>query len=319
MAIKVYYSNYQLEFNEGSTHEGCLIKIENEFGSVGYADLHPLLKFKDAPKEKQIELFQMKKPTQLFQNTLTFAKKDLELREKKENLFSKSSMQIQNHYLITNIQLWKVEQLKQIYNHGFKTIKCKWLPQYTRAHFKNLVNIGFKIRLDFNAQWSYAQVIDFISQLSESELKQIEFIEDPCPYDEMSWSSINKKIPLALDFEGASVNWEGELPFKNLILKPARDVISDVVQKAKQHQLNLVVTSSMDHPVGLLQAAGVLLKVKEQVATCSDVHGLSTFLNLKPNAFTEAIQMKNAVLLGAEGIGVGFDSLLQDCRWVRII
>ena len=93
-----------------------------------------------------------------------------------------------------------------------------------------------------------------------------------------------------------------------LIVKPA-------VQELPRIALPIVITSSMDHPVGQFGAAYVAAKHASLIdARC----GLFTHVLYEPNEFSEAIRTDGSRLLPPAGTGVGFDALLERMPWERL-
>ena len=155
-----------------------------------------------------------------------------------------------------------------------------------------------RIRIDFNARLSPEEFLRVAETLPRD---RIDFIEDPCPYEERSWRELRERsgLRLALDrFEGVA---------DVLVHKPALHT------EFPRFQGEVVVTSYMDHPIGQFFAAYVA-----GTNRVSPRCGLFTHALYEPDAFIERIEADGARLLPPEGNGVGFDDLLEDLPWTRI-
>jgi O-succinylbenzoate synthase len=160
-----------------------------------------------------------------------------------------------------------------------------------------------RIRIDFNATLNAEEFLRIAETLPR---ERIDFIEDPCPYDEALWLQLRNTtgLPLALDL-AATGNRQPATPFIR-VHKPA------VTMDWPSHE-DVVVTSYMDHPVGQFGAA--------YVAATHSVNsrcGLFTHVLYEPDAFIERIEANGARLLPPRGTGIGFDDLLENLPWQSI-
>lgn len=287
MELKVH--RYELPWPSHSPRahrsRGALIAVRNSTQYWGYADLHPWETLGDLEIEEQLSLIKKGSPTIQSEITLLAAQRDLRARENQENLIHYSP-EIINHYLLLDDN-----ELNPIFSSSLFLerdsikpfiVKCKVSP----LNFKFLINLineesqkkrsfPLRWRLDFNSLFSYDDVINFWSQLSLKSKDLIDFIEDPCPYSRDLWNQlINKSIPLAMDLELRSLfkskynkttgfstfeveeNLLNELSTQNLIfvLKPAIQKMEFWHQWLKKNPHHFIITSYLDHPVGLLHA-----------------------------------------------------------------
>jgi O-succinylbenzoate synthase len=103
-----------------------------------------------------------------------------------------------------------------------------------------------------------------------------------------------------------------------MVIKPARTDIEKAVAKVNQHALKMVVTSSIDHPVGVAHALYVATELKKFNPNTLLDCGCLTLRVYKPNEFANTIQVTGPYLAGIKGTGIGFDDLLEKTPWVKV-
>lgn len=252
------------------TREGALLRVDD-----GFADLHPWPELGDRPLEEQLALLARGTPTAQTRASLALARLDGDARRRGVSLFD-GLMIPESH--------WPGSEPPD----GFDTVKIKEVMP---------VPENVRIRIDFNARLTAEEFLRVAVRLPHA---RIDFIEDPCPYDESMWRALREKtgLRLALDrFEGSA---------DVLVHKPA---LSDVFPK---HD-DVVVTSYMDHVVGQFGAAYVAATHRVN-PRC----GLFTHVLYEPDAFIDRIETAGARLLPPRGMGIGFDDLLSALRWKRL-
>jgi O-succinylbenzoate synthase len=168
---------------------------------------------------------------------------------------------------------------------GFDTVKVKMpggaLPD------------GCRLRLDFNASIDAAEFARIAPTLPR---ERIDFVEDPCPYDDATWRSLRDLgFRLALDRQVAT---EG---VDLLVVKPA-------VQDVPNVDIPIIITSYMDHPIGQLHAAYVAATATPN-ATC----GLVTHVLFENDPFIERMRIDDARLVPPD-----FTDLLEALPWKRL-
>jgi hypothetical protein len=128
--MKLYVAPYQLQLKAGwsrnHTGRGALIKLEDNDGNLGYADLHPWDSLGDKNIDEQINLLKLGQRTALSARSIELALVDLEARKNKicllksvgakataqsrvlveNNIFSTSS-NIENHVLVMSLKALK--------------------------------------------------------------------------------------------------------------------------------------------------------------------------------------------------------------------
>ena len=247
--------------------EGALLRVGD-----GFADLHPWPELGDLPLDGQLALLARETPTPQTRASLRLARIDAEARGRGVSLFEGLTIP-ESH--------WPGNEPPA----GFDTVKIKGVMD---------VPSDVRVRIDFNALLTAEEFLRLAATLPKA---QIDFIEDPCPYDAATWRELREKtgLRLALDrFDG----WADVL-----VHKPA------LTEVFPEHE-DVVVTSYMDHPVGQFGAAYVAATNRVN-ARC----GLFTHVLYEPVAFLERIESEGARLVPPGGTGLGFDDLLSALPW----
>lgn len=287
--MQIYFSFYQLKRKQKANSKtnsvyqsGALVKIVDDDGNFGVADLCPWPELGDLTLKQEIS---EKGP--LFNRALELANSDLNARRSNINLITATA--VNNHILITDYENFKFEKQIGLYKvKGTKNYKSlsDWLHQYQQRYST--------IRLDFNSCLTFEEISAFASGLSAVVLAKIEVVEDPFPFDLAKWSLLQKKINLAIDFEKG--HW------LNKIEKPARQ---------QPTMSPLYLTSSMDHPVGLAHGLHFAQQFPEKS------HGFLTLDNYEKSPYSEFFTLAEEKLTyRSDGPGIGFTSLLAKENWI---
>lgn len=254
-----------------AARRGALIRVDD-----GFADVHPWPELGDADLDQQLALLARGELTPLTRASLHWARVDADARRRGVSLFEGLTIP-ESH--------WSGSDPLP----GFDTVKVKGVmpvPDHVR------------IRIDFNARLSAEEFLRVAESLPK---ERIDFIEDPCPYDEALWRDLSARtgLRLALDrFAGVA---------DVLVHKPALHA------EFPSFNGEVVVTSYMDHPVGQFFAAYVAATNRVS-ARC----GLFTHVLYEADAFSERVRADGARLLPPEGTGIGFDDLFEDLPWTKI-
>jgi O-succinylbenzoate synthase len=255
--------------------EGALIRVDD-----GFADIHPWPELGDAPLDEQLALLARGETTPLTRASLHLAQLDGDARRRGVSLFDGLTIPL-SHWPGNDPPV------------EFDTVKIKGVMD---------VPDRVRIRIDFNATLSADEFLRIADTLPK---ERIDFIEDPCPYDEVVWRDLQQRTGIALAYDrplhdGPPVNTNV------LIHKPATDA-----QWPSHH--NVVVTSYMDHPLGQYGAAYIAATHRVN-ARC----GLFTHVLYAPDAFIERVVSEGARLKSPGGTGIGFDDLLERQSWTSI-
>ncbi|HEX2833451.1 MAG TPA: hypothetical protein VHW00_10570 [Thermoanaerobaculia bacterium] len=257
--------------------EGALLRADD-----GFADLHPWPELGDAPLDQQLALLARGETTPLTRASLHLAGLDGDARRRGVSLFE--GLTIPSSHWPGNDP-----------HPAFDTIKIKGVmdvPDHVR------------VRIDFNATLTPQEFLRIAETLPK---ERIDFIEDPCPYDETVWQELEMRSGLTLAYDHPpAANANRQPATRVLIHKPA------IHEHWPVHQ-NIVVTSYMDHAIGQFGAA-YIAATHETNARC----GLFTHVLYEPDAFLERISADGARLLPPNGTGIGFDDLLEQLSWTSI-
>jgi O-succinylbenzoate synthase len=270
---------------------GTLLQVETSDG-IGYADLHPWPELGDEPLSRQLDLLRDGVTTRLSARSLALAAKDRSARAMGASAFAGLTLP-ENHYPLHS----PVGAHAPI---GFTHLKFK-IGADLRAERSALEAFcDFRVRLDFNERLDPAGFREFMKGLD-----WIDFAEDPIPWG--GWSEIQGLCPLAFDRQSSFVE-PSEALFDYWIAKPALQDADQSRAIARQLGVRWLATSYLDHPVGQMTAA-------LEAAGCQEVCGLASHFSYEPTPYSEALRMNGSRLLGPEGTGIGFDSLLAREDW----
>lgn len=303
--------------------EGALFQIQWPDKKVGYADLFPWPELGDQPLDRQLFDLQQGRISTLMEQTIWLARKDANLRAKKTNALT-DMPRIKNHYLITDCTQISDSNLNEYKSSGFTTLKIKVgrdLHSEVRWIQRVLEQYQFQVRLDFNSSMDFSSYERFMTIFSPHTRQKIEFVEDPFPFDPDAWREASQFAPIALDQEYDLVQWDslsGKLPFQVLVIKPARQDVDKAVKHALAHELKMVVTSSMDHPLGIVHATRIAAELKKEYTNQVLECGCNSQRAYRVNEFTTNMVFQGPYLTQVPGMGVGFDNLLQALPWTPL-
>ena len=266
----MFVHRYTLRMRSGIVREGALLRVDD-----GFADVHPWPDLGDAPLDEQLARLARGETTPLTRASLRCAAIDGDARRRGVSLFDGLTIPL-SHWPGSDPPL------------EFDTVKLKRavdLPPDVR------------IRIDFNARLTAEEFVRIAETLPR---ERVDFIEDPCPYDEDVWRELRARTGLRLALDRFSGNADV------LVHKPALQIEFPV------HD-DVVVTSYMDHAIGQFYAAYVAA-----THTVNPRCGLMTHVLYEPDAFFERIERDGARLLPPGGTGLGFDDLLERLPWKSI-
>lgn len=327
--MKVWYSPYQLRPLTPANSQvksryrsGALLRVRLTNGSVGFSDLCPFSDMGDSPLEFELRQMTQGKPSSQAERSLYFATKDAQARTEGRSLYSQ--VKIKNHFLITDVTSFDLARVEKLILSGYTEFKIKMgrdLVKETSAAQLLAVRLGAvgKLRLDFNAILSRDRFTEWFEKNQSWLRPKLEFIEDPFPYDAKEWRAVSEKYgltfaldlaanPLLIGAEGAQV----------IVIKPAIQDELKVIQKYRGANKKFVITHYMDFPVGqmcaFVAAQEVISLLGAQLLSCGlqqqDLYDGQSFQNL--------IRHDGPFILPPEGLGLGFDSLLQNLNWTEL-
>jgi O-succinylbenzoate synthase len=327
--MKVWYSPYQLRSGTFANSQvksryrlGALLRVRLANGAIGFSDLCPFSDMGDSPLELELRQMQQGKPSFLTERSLYFATKDAQARTQGQSLYTQ--VKIKNHFLITNITQFDLSRVEKLILSGYTEFKIKMGRDLNKeaaiAHLlaERLGSVG-KLRIDFNAILSRDRFVDWFEKNQSWLRSKLDFIEDPFPYEAKEWRNVSEKYgitfaldmaadPIATGAEGAQV----------IVLKPAIQDEQKVIHKFSGTNKKFVITHYMDFPVGqmcaFVSAQEVFSLLGAKLLSCglqqNDRHDGQSFQNM--------IRHDGPYILPPEGLGLGFDSLLQNLNWTEL-
>ena len=328
--MKFWTSRYQLQpwqvlgaVADTKPREGALLKVQWPNGNVGYADVFPWPEFGDADITDQIRALALGKVSTLVEQAIWLAKKDAALRKEKKNAFGTAS-KVKNHFLVTDFTKFNEAAVREARSAGFTTFKIKVgraVDEEGKFVAKLLKQNPVLVRLDFNAKTDFSEFERFFSHMGTAEKARIEFVEDPVPWAIDAWTEAAKIIPLAIDIESEKIDWDkfsSKPPFQTVILKPARMDMEKALKFVNRFALKMVVSSSLDHPVGVAHALAQAIELKKFYPNALLDCGCLTLKAYKPNEFMTQIQTTGPFLKEIKGTGSGFDDLWDKQEWTPV-
>jgi O-succinylbenzoate synthase len=255
---------------------GALIRVNG-----GVADVHPWPELGDLPLDEQLSLLARGETTPLTKASLSFASIDAAARRDRRNLFNGLTIPPSH---------WPGPDPPP----DFDTVKLKSI---------DVIPDRVRLRIDFNATLTAEEFIRIAATLPR---EQIDFIEDPCPYNADVWRELRSKTGLRLALDRAPSSPQHVNSYDVLILKPA---LGEIPCTDKE----IVVTSNMDHPIGQLCAA-----YAAATANITTTCGLITHVLFKNDPFIERMRIDGTRLMPPGGTGWGFDDLLEKLPWQKL-
>lgn len=337
LQIHHYHLPWSSRFSRHHRGQGALLSV-NFDGAIGYADLHPWPSLGDKPLDEQLDLWRNNHSTLQLQRSLEMAQKDAVSRQGKMEKLQYLS-QIKNHtlFLERTLSVPMIEDRLKSKCHDGETPIVKWkispeTSEYAIALLNKAAESLSKLqwRLDANGLFSFDEIAKFWNQLSTEAKKTIQFVEDPCHYEEEHWSRLeNLGMPLAIDFEinrwkskslKASPTESGQIFF---VFKPAIQDISLWSEWLNQNPHRFLLTSYLDHPVGLLHALWTAETMWKQFPGLMQVNGLNLPISLDELAeFWPGLhrtQDANSHWEGVSAGGIGFAQQLENLEWINLV
>ncbi len=266
----MFVHRYSLRMRNGAIRHGALLRAGD-----GFADVHPWPELGDAPLDEQLELLDRGELTPLTRASLGLLALDSRARQSGVSLFDGLTIPLSH---------WPGNDPPP----EFDTVKLKGVMDAPP---------DVRIRIDFNARLSPDEFLRVAETLPR---ERIDFIEDPCPYDEEIWRELSARTGLRLALD----RFVGKADV--LVFKPA-------LQTDWPAHNDVVVTSYMDHALGQMFAAYIAARFATN-PRC----GLMTHVLYEPDAFFERVERDGARLLPPGGTGIGFDDLLERLPWKSI-
>lgn len=319
MSRLLWYWHYRLksrrDLNARSKRrefEGILLRD----GEGGYGCIHPWPELGDPSLQKCLEDLGGACRWPIVRRALRCVEMDGAARSMKDPLFEELEIP-ESH---ATLAVCDEEEVRRAVDAGFTRVKLKaggsGAAELAFLERMNALHPGLRWRLDFNETGDAAELAERLAGMPAEVTSRIDFVEDPAPYSETTWSALHRKarIPLAVDRESAPNAAAAQV----MILKPAVDEPWLLAEAAASRGQQVVVTSYMDHPLGQAfaawEAGRLALQFPGLIGTC----GLQTHHLFEPDAFTEALGPWTPAFNAPPGTGLGFDDLLDKLPWKRV-
>ncbi|MEX1049807.1 MAG: enolase C-terminal domain-like protein [Akkermansiaceae bacterium] len=291
--------------------EGALIQVDGGFGCI-----HPWPELGDPPLEKCLADLAGARRWPIVRRALRCAEFDRTARSFDNSLFEEMEVPASHATLAKGDD----QELALAVEAGFTLIKLKaGRALEAEANFLETMAAEYpalRWRLDFNESLDPGQAAEFLLALSTKVRTAIDFVEDPCPYSEPSWTELRRltKIRLAVDRESAPASGAAQV----MVVKPAVDEPFLLAEAAVAHRQRVVLTSYMDHPLGQAFAAWEAARLGLQFPGLVDTCGLQTHHLFEPDGFSEMLGPWSPEFKVPEGTGLGFDDQLHALPWTRL-
>ena len=301
---------------------GALIKVEFDQGDTGYADLHPWEEFGHPPLETHLASLTSERPTHLASLALRHARTDAAARRAGLSLFE-GLPEVRSHALFTDWTTAPRATFEQCAGEGYTAAKLKIGrdPEGEAKALNRLADLRLRWRLDANASLTTGgePIEVFHTTLLPSIRRNIEFLEDPFPYSASAWSAFTERenVPLAIDWElpSSPPPWPGA---QILVIKPSSQDAFPLALAAAHAGMELVVTHSMDHPLGQSVALWTAMRLRQRHGELLRDGGLQAVDLYAPNKFSDQIQTCGPQTIPPPGTGFGFDELLAKLPWTLL-
>ncbi len=298
---------------------GALLRISEDlqFTTCGYADIFPHRAWGDASIDEQIRLLTDGHPLHLVQVSLEKARRDLQARQRGESLYFEKV--ISSNVLISDVSDVTSDKMKFWSDSQVTHLKIKiggnLIQEAEQLNARDWSS--FRLRLDMNCLHTEATVVLFLDQLNSAVRRCIEYIEDPCPWDLSVWQRLQAKVPLALDQPVTLENCSHQTAFSYLILKPARMTLNNMEDVVSRSQAKIVLTSSMDHQVGILHAVAektyLSRKYPDRIHSVGGFLTQSLFVDFP--LFNDLEYLASGFKTPSNGYGIGLETSLSKLDW----
>ena len=315
----VWIHHYRLRARHGplnalarrSEYEGVLIRHRG-----GHACIHPWPELGDPSLATCLADLAGPRRRSIVRRALRCAEMDRVAREYDHSLFEDLEVPV-SHATLTHADPKSVEAARDA---GFDRIKIKGGrdPESEAAFLRSMAHEhpALRWRIDCNEAFDPAAADAFLAAMDPTTRRAIDFVEDPCPYADATWSRLRAthRIPLAVDREASTLSSAAQF----MVIKPAVDEPMLLAEAALQHGQRVVITTYMDHPVGQAFAAWEAARLALQMPGLVDVCGLQTHHLFESDPFLEILGPWSPTFTVPEGDGIGFDELLEILPWRRL-
>lgn len=319
--MKVDYALYELEaqhaLNAASSalkREGALLKVHFDSGRIGYADCHPWPELGDLPLKQQLEHLAKREITVLMHCALELASLDAGDRSQGKSTLIQQNIP-KSHFLVINLFDWTSQHVQQMIQQGYTHVKLKvgrCIDREVKCLHALFLHTSLKLRLDFNETLTYDSFRQFLQRIRMLK-DQIDFIEDPFPFDLLEWAAIQQEGWILACDRQVQRACNHPKSAQVLVIKPA---LQSSAEWQKWMPQTRIVTSYLGHPIGQIAAAYAASYIDPD---CLLVHGLLSHHAYRPNLFSRCLNWQNPQFIVPPGAGFGFDQELNQLTWMSLI
>lgn len=267
--------------SDGKFREGFLLKIVTENSSVGYADVMPWPEFGDLSCAELIAKIKTNQSENSKDPLLATAVRNAINNDHSFQLLDaalKDFKNLNHGKQFENNLLWSFRASDELPDESIVKVK---LSRDFHAEIDKINRLPWVtkrvFRFDFNSALDPNSALEEIKWLKKNFRAAIQYVEDPCAFSSTVWKELNSILPLALDWEFSDANFETDLTFQFLVIKPTRQNANHLVQECAKRNLKFTVTSAMDHPIGVLQSCVQAMQLQAQYPDLAMVSGCNTF------------------------------------------
>ncbi len=324
--MKFYYSLYELVPKKLKPKDpapvprkGALLKVEWSDERIGFADLHPWPEFGDLELEQHLAELRQMRLTNLVEQAIWLASIDAKGRQEKRNIYDNQVL-LKNNAILMRINPHSVELLDPLVKSGFSKVKVKvGVEPSEEIEMMNRAAIthNVKIRMDFNGRLTWNSFEKYVNGLTPQAKRQIEYFEDPFPYEPALWKEAREIMPLAIDWELQKIPLNQEEPVEAdvLVIKPTHDDVNARIEQCVKWKKQMTITSHMGHPLGVMQCGYVAQDLSKRFPNMMLEPGCLTFDVFEPTEFNSLLNVQGPFVKKVGGWGIGFDFVLKSQKW----
>lgn len=313
-------SRFQLK-SRSRRADGALLRAWFGETVFGLSELMPWASLGDPSLETLVgELRAGRFESHLICRALAMARIEADAREKQEPLFTAP---VENHFLAMGQGPLAPGDWLDIRRRGFSAVKIKISEATELSAMLAMAPswIGsLRLRLDMNARAGAEELLVELDRLPVLVRDRIEFLEDPIPFDSVTWREFSRRsgIRLMLDREGAELSVDDKIEFfrsgvvGGFVHKPGWSTDDEALTLAKAGA-PVVVTSLLGHPVGQLHAARVAGLLTPRLGAPT-VHGCFSHI-----AYDQGVEFKYLQTAGPKLLPMLWPGeALMKIKWERL-
>lgn len=325
MDSRIYIHRYTLRSKNAlnaktakNIYHGALLRVEKAGICCGYGCIHPWVELGDLDLDNTLKQLSEGVLTPLSERALDCAKEDAQARMRNVSIFN--GLSVPESHATIPMDSWS---LYEAVDSGFNLVKLKVGRDLAKEafflHQCSARHPDLKWRLDFNQTQPVEVVRDFLLSLGDFVRAKIDFIEDAYLSGSTAFADSDLSVNTAVDREVASL----EQGYQVKVIKPALSSFDGLLSEARTSGQRAIFTSYMDHPVGQTyaawQAACGYANYPELRETCGLVTQGLFECDGAEGQFIEALGEPKPRFQVPNGSGLGFDDLLEDLSWEKLV